>query len=123
MTLPLRQITVAGIAAVRKKFSFTQQYQCPICKGTIAQGKIALDHCHETGNCRATLCQSCNVSEGKVKAGVLFRTPKNNLAYKDPIKWLRNLANYLEYHKRNPSGLIHPTFNTKTGKQNPVKRK
>ena len=53
---------------------------------------------------------------------MLFRTTKANLAYRDPVKWLRNLANYIEYHESNPSGVIHPTFDIKTGKQKPVKR-
>jgi len=56
-------------------------------------------------------------------AGMLFRTTKTNLAYREPIQWLRNLADYLEYHQNNPSGIIHPTFDLKTGKQKPVKRR
>ena len=99
-----------------------QKYTCPICRGTLAHGITALDHCHNTGHVRATLCGSCNVGEGKVKAAMLFRTPKSNLAYKDQIAWLRNLADYLEHHKKNPSGIIHPTFDSKTGKQKPVRR-
>lgn len=123
MTAPLRILTDASLPAVRKTYSVKQQYRCPICEGTIAAGKPALDHDHNTGHCRAVLCQSCNVGEGKVKAGRLFRTPKTNLAYTDPVKWLRNLADYLEYHQANPSGLIHPTFDVKLGKQKPKKRR
>tara|TARA_R110002020_G_scaffold132716_1_gene296278 strand:- start:541 stop:909 length:369 start_codon:yes stop_codon:yes gene_type:complete len=118
-----RQLTDAGIAGVRKSYAVKQKYRCPICKGSLAVGVQALDHCHSTGHVRGTLCQSCNVSEGKTKAAVLFRTPKTNLAYKDSVEWLRNLADYLEYHKANPSGIIHPSFDVKTGKQKPVKRK
>ena len=108
---------------MRKQLAGTQGYICPLCNGTLAAGKPALDHCHVTGHVRATLCQSCNVGEGKVKAGMLFRTPKNNLAYENPIQWLRNLANYLEHHQMNPSGIIHPTFDVNTGRQRPVKRR
>jgi hypothetical protein len=54
---------------------------------------------------------------------MLFRTPKGNLAYKDPVAWLRALARYLEYHKENPSGVAHPTFDVRKGKQKPVKRR
>lgn len=119
----LRALPPNSVATVRKKLAAKQGYKCPICGSSLMVGKPALDHCHKTGHVRATLCQSCNVSEGKVKAGVLFRTPKANLAYKNQILWLRNLADYLEYHENNPSGLIHPTFDVKTGKQKPVKRK
>ena len=118
-----RQVLSTGISALRKQFAALQKYRCPICKGALATGVVALDHDHTNGMVRGTLCQSCNVGEGKVKAGMLFRTPKSNLAYKDSIKWLRNLADYLEHHKNNPSGLIHPTFDAKTGKQKPVKRR
>ena len=118
---PVRLVPPTGIAALRKQFSILQKYRCPICKGPLANGMIALDHDHENGMCRATLCQSCNVGEGKVKAGMLFRTPRGNLAFTDPIKWLRNLADYLEYHEKNPSGLIHPSFDTVIGAQKPKK--
>jgi len=120
---PKRALPPSAIPSARKQLAAKQKYACPLCGGSLAIGKPALDHCHDTGNVRATLCQSCNVSEGKVKAGVLFRTPKPNLAYTNPVQWLRNLADYLEYHKENPSGLIHPTFDVKTGKQKPKKRK
>lgn len=119
----VRQLTTAAIAAFRKAKAAKQGYKCPICKGSIAAGKPALDHDHNTGHVRSVLCNSCNTSEGKVKAAMLFRTPKTNLAYKDQITWLRNLARYLEYHQENPSGVIHPTFDMKTGKQKPVKRR
>ena len=118
-----RQLTAASVASTRSAIAARQKYKCPICRNSLAIGVVALDHDHKTGMCRGTLCQSCNVGEGKVKAGMLFRTPTSNLAYQDPIQWLRNLANYLEFHKDNPSGLLHPTFDSKTGKQKPVKRK
>ncbi len=107
----------------RKQKSAKQKYKCPICFGSIAHGLSALDHCHSNGQIRSVLCNSCNVSEGKVKAGMNFRTPLGNLARKDAVKWLRNLANYLEYHQNHPSGVFHPTFDMKTGKQKPVARK
>lgn len=123
MTATHRILTDASLATTRKAYSAQQRYLCPVCHGSIAAGKPALDHDHKTGHCRAVLCQSCNVGEGKVKAGVLFRTPKGNLAYTNPVQWLRNLADYLEYHQANPSGLIHPTFDVRLGKQKPTKRR
>ena len=115
--------TAADVSAYRKVKSVMQSFKCPICHGPLQLGiASALDHSHKNGNCRSVLCRSCNVGEGKVLAGMLFRTTKANLAYRDPVKWLRNLANYIEYHESNPSGVIHPTFDIKTGKQKPVKR-
>lgn len=116
------QLNDAAVNGYRKTLAAKQRYRCPICGGTLAHGINALDHDHKTGHVRATLCQSCNVGEGKVLAGLLFRTPIGNMAYKDKIQWLRNLADYWEHHSSNPSGVIHPTFDLKTGKQKPVKR-
>lgn len=118
-----RQLRDAEVAAYRKQLEAKQKYRCPICNAPIAHGVNALDHDHKTGMIRATLCRSCNVSEGKVLAGIKFRTPVGNLAYKDPVQWLRNLADYWEFHQNNPSGVVHPSFDLNTGKQKPVKRK
>ena len=117
------QITDAKVPSLRKAMCAKQRYRCPLCKGTLAHGVNALDHCHKTGHIRAVLCRSCNVGEGKVLAGLLFRTPIGNLAYGDPVTWLRNLADYWEHHRANPSGMIHPTFDLVKGKQKLVKRK
>jgi len=120
MTTQLRENQVD---AYRKKKAAQQKYRCPICKGSLAHGINALDHDHKNGQIRSVLCQSCNVSEGKVKAGMNFRTPLSNMARIDPVQWLRRLADYLEYHMANPSGVYHPTFDIAKGKQKPVKRK
>ena len=116
--------TADDVAQYRKVKQTQQKFKCPICGGPLVIGiASALDHDHKNGMCRSVLCRSCNVGEGKVLAAMLFRTTKANLAYRDPVKWLRRLANYLEHHKENPSGVIHPTFDLKTGKQKPVTRR
>ena len=115
--------TADDVSTYRKQKAALQKFKCPICSGPLQLGiASALDHSHKNGNCRSVLCRSCNVGEGKVLAAMLYRTTKANLAYRSPVKWLRNLANYLEYHEENPSGVIHPTFDITTGKQRPVKR-
>ena len=82
------QIRDAQIEQYRKTCAARQRYVCPICRGTLAHVVNVLDHSHVNGNIRSTLCNSCNESEGKVLAGVLFRTPKSNLGYKDQKQWL-----------------------------------
>lgn len=121
--LCIRQLRDAEIDSVRKAMAAKQRYRCPLCNGSLAHGINALDHCHQNGSVRAVLCRSCNVGEGKVLAGLLYRTPLGNLAHSNPVEWLRRLADYWEHHSANPSGIIHPTFDVAKGKQKPVKRK
>ena len=46
----------------------SQGYKCAVCNCTQnnGYGKMPVDHCHTTGKVRAILCQSCNVTLGKV---------------------------------------------------------
>ena len=117
-----RQIKTAEISKIRGEFAIEQKYRCPICDGSLAQGIPALDHDHKTGQLRATLCGLCNRNEGKVLKAMTYMAKKTHKVWEDPIAWLRSLANYLEEHKENPSGLIHPTFDVSKGKQKPKKR-
>ncbi len=47
----------------------SQGYKCAVCNCTQnnGYGKMPVDHCHTTGKIRAILCQSCNVTLGKVE--------------------------------------------------------
>lgn len=85
-------------------------------------GIPALDHDHKTGQIRATLCGLCNRNEGKVLKAMVYMAKKSHPVWTNPIGWLRSLASYLEWHEKNPSGLIHPTFDIVEGKQKPKKR-
>jgi hypothetical protein len=116
------QLRPDQVDSQRKLRAGKQKFICPICRGSLAYSS-ALDHSHKNGQIRSVLCTSCNVGEGKVLAGLLFRTPKSNLAYSNPVEWLRNLARYIEYHEAHPSGVYHPTFDMAKGKQKTVKRK
>lgn len=123
MTTPLRQLRTSEVANVRRQLAAEQKYICPICKGSITQGSIALDHSHKNGMIRATLCSLCNRNEGKVLKAMRYMAPKGHPVWGNPVVWLRSLADFLEYHQNNPSGLVHPSFDLATGKQKPIKRK
>ena len=47
----------------------SQGYKCAVCGSSKNQvyGKMPVDHCHNTGKVRGILCQSCNVTLGKVE--------------------------------------------------------
>ena len=117
-----KQLAGSDIASIRNQLMIKQRYKCPVCHSSIAHGLVALDHCHTNGQVRAVLCGLCNRNEGKVKKAMRYMAPKGHPVWADPIAWLRELADYLEYHEENPSGLIHPTFDVAKGKQKPVKR-
>ena len=116
------QIKHTDIPKYRKMFAGKQRYICPICHGSLATGLTALDHSHTTGELRGTICGPCNRAEGKVKVGAQFMMKVTHLVRIDYLKWLKGLVAYLEYHAKNPSGIIHPTFDLEKGKQKPRKR-
>lgn len=118
-----KQIRNGEIANYRKMYAAKQKYKCALCGCSIAKGMTALDHCHENGMLRATLCNHCNRAEGKVRKAMRYMAPKSHLVWSDETAFLEGLAEYIKYHKENPSNIIHPTFDIKTGKQKPVKRK
>ena len=116
------QIKAADIPRYRKMFATKQKYKCPLCGTSLATGLSALDHDHSTGELRGTLCGPCNRSEGKAKSGAHYMMKVTHLAKTDYIQWLKNLVAYLENSIKNPSGIIHPTFDVAKGKQKPRKR-
>lgn len=79
--------------SLKKKFNTTeeeynsmlakQNYCCAICKTNEKEfsRKLAVDHCHVTGNVRGLLCFTCNTALGK---------------FKDSTKLLNEAIKYLE---------------------------
>lgn len=72
-----------------------------------------LDHCHTSGAVRGTLHRSCNALLGKVENNhARFGVSKLNLP-----AFLHGAASYLQKHKTNITGLIHPTHKTEDEKR------
>lgn len=63
------------------KLLIKQNYCCAVCKDIPTYQRLHVDHCHKTGKIRGLLCQSCNVSIGKMKESPIL---------------LRALAEYIE---------------------------
>jgi hypothetical protein len=105
-------------------FSAKQKYKCPICEDEIVSkhSRAALDHCHKTGHIRAVLCGPCNRNEGKVLMAAKYMSKQAHLSRLDTPEFLRRIANYIDLHAAEPSGIIHNTFDLVKGKQKPVKR-
>lgn len=78
-------------ATLKKKYGITleeynlmlvkQNNKCAVCGDFPIKQRLHVDHKHTTGKIRGLLCQSCNVSIGKMK--------------EDPLL-LRKLASYIE---------------------------
>jgi hypothetical protein len=118
----MTRLTATSLSAHRTSKAKQQGLKCPICGASLGGGH-ALDHCHTNGQCRSVLCRTCNTTEGKVLAGLSYKVPRNHLARRNKVLWLKRLVAYYEHWDNNPSGLFHPTFDTSTGKQKPVKRR
>jgi len=54
---------------------------CHVCSREVGQARLSMDHCHATGKFRGWLCNSCNLSIGKMQ---------------DSPELLRKAASYLE---------------------------
>jgi hypothetical protein len=98
--LPQRHWT----ARLREWFREQQQQRCAICGNHFFLVSPALDHSHETGQCRGVLCRDCNNALG------LFRENIQNM--EAAITYLQ--ANYED----NPP---HPTFRPPAGLEQATK--
>ena len=69
---------------------------CPVCKQSYGVGmnQAVLDHSHESGRCRSTLCASCNLFEGRLTKYF------NKLLKKKDVPAEEVLTNLVEYLKQ-----------------------
>ncbi len=95
----------------------SQGFTCAICHLPCDEEKAVLDHCHKGGHIRAVLHRGCNAVEGKIVNAM------KRYGVKNPIDFLRNLAEYHVYHAENRTGLIHPTHKTEEEKKELAKKR
>ncbi|WP_397473765.1 endonuclease domain-containing protein [Pusillimonas sp.] len=70
------------------------------------------DHCHKTGMLRAVLNRWENSILGRLENWA------NRLGGGvDPIAFLRGVADYIEFHQKYPSNILHPTYKTEAEKR------
>lgn len=93
-----KQMKQRDIKPTRDRLLKKQKNICPLCDNVIEDP--ALDHQHYLGNkndgkIRGVLCRSCNANgEGRIMS--LLERTKCGKSVEDKIKFLRNLADYLE---------------------------
>lgn len=80
-----RRFALSQFGLTVEDYDAMLEYQggvCAICKGECNSGRrLAVDHCHKTGNVRGLLCGRCNLSIGK---------------FEDNIDFLKTAISYLE---------------------------
>lgn len=82
-----------------------QNYTCALCHLPLAEDKAVLDHAHDTGAIRATLHRGCNALLGKLE--------NNHKRYGVNLDaFLKGVSGYIEQHKTNQTGLLHPSHRT-----------
>lgn len=82
------------------KFLNNQNGICPLCAQPInVPTDGVLDHDHNTGLIRATLHDGCNKSLGFFEAITKIISPEEAT---------KRMVDYINYHRDNPSNIIHP---------------
>jgi hypothetical protein len=98
--LTARQVPIVKQAILSRR----QSNQCPLCERSLTVESGCMDHDHVTGRVRGVLCRGCNGSEGKIKNAFIrygggMRT--------DMVRFLRNLADYLEHYREHPNNFLY----------------
>jgi hypothetical protein len=84
-----------------------------MCKLPLLLKDAVLDHCHITGAVRGTAHRSCNALLGKVENNAArFGMPTSRMP-----AFLHGIAEYLQLHKTNITGMLHPTHKTEDEKR------
>jgi len=107
MTNP-RKLKSKEVKPVRQAMLESQAYSCAICKLSVEEDQAVLDHCHRGGHVRAVLHRSCNSLLGKVENNA----PRYGMKVEQLVGFLNGAAAYLDTHRENQTGLIHPTHFT-----------
>lgn len=91
--------------------------KCELCQLSAAQDKVVLDHCHERGWVRGSICRGCNSLLGKVENNYKRYGVQNLSAF------LHGAAAYLQRNSTHHTGLIHPLHLTPDEKRLKVNAK
>lgn len=95
------------IPLLRDKLAKEQGGKCWICQIELSKVVPTLDHSHQTGFCRSTLCQNCNGLEGRV-----FNLARRGKRQRTEMDFVKSIVAYWEYHAQNPRAEIHPSHRT-----------
>lgn len=106
-----QRLTKSSVADHRLSILVRQGSRCAICSDPCTPTDAVLDHCHKTGAVRGVLHRSCNALLGPVENNA------GRFGVRNLIAWAAGLAAYLNKHKTNITGLVHPTHKTEDEKR------
>jgi hypothetical protein len=103
-----RKLKGAELKAFRLELLAKQGSKCAICNEFCPEDKAVLDHCHKGGQVRAVLHRGCNALLGKVENNA----PRYGVKLERLISFLAGASAYIDTHRENATGLIHPSHRT-----------
>lgn len=106
-----RRLKTTEVAHVRETLLADQQGRCALCLLPCSPGESVLDHDHSTGAVRAALHRGCNALLGKVENNA------GRYGVKSVAAFGVGLGQYLNKHRINITGLLHPTHKTEDEKR------
>jgi len=111
--MAVTRLTVVQVAGVLRQISAKQGGKCAICKHPFTLRDVAvLDHCHDTGFIRGALHNSCNGTEGRVKA-IAHRGHKGITS----SKYVIGLGAYIDKHSVPQYQYLHPSHKSEDEKR------
>lgn len=109
----IRQLKVGELAAVLSKIVTMQGNKCAVCGLPFTNwDKPVLDHDHTTGFIRGALHNSCNGTEGRIKA--VAQRGHKGVSSSD---FVIGLGSYLGKHQTPQTQLIHPSHKSSDQKR------
>lgn len=61
-------MTQKEVKIIREELLEKNNNICPLCENHLDSSDSALDHCHESGMIRNTICKKCNSLEGWMRS-------------------------------------------------------
>jgi hypothetical protein len=92
------------IPLLRDKLAKEQGNKCKLCGVDLSSVVACLDHSHQSGRCRSTLCVNCNGLEGRI-----FNLARRGKRKGTETSFVKSILDYWEYHANNPRQEIHPS--------------
>ena len=107
----MRRLKTTEVAAIREAMRAAQAGHCAICQQKLTADGAVLDHDHATGAIRAALHRGCNALLGTIENNYKRYGVHNLPAF------LAGVAQYLQKHEQNRTGLLHPSHKTEDEKR------